>query len=76
MPEFKDTGKREFKHPWREAGPLNHLGDGMDPDQLVVNKELSLSEQEGLPVALVNTALNRIVVANEAMRDRCSPPRI
>ena len=48
----------------------------MDPDQLVVNKELSLSEQEGLPVALVNTALNRIVVANEATYDRYLPALI
>ena len=36
------TGKREFKHPWSKAGPLNHLGDKVDPDQLVVNKEPSL----------------------------------
>ena len=35
--------KREFKLPWREVGPLNHLSHGeVDPDQLVVNKELSL----------------------------------
>jgi len=30
-------------HSWREAGPLNHLGDEVDPDQLVVNSSLSLS---------------------------------
>ena len=33
------TGR--FKHPWREAGPLNHLGDKVDPGWLVVNNELS-----------------------------------
>ena len=35
--------KREFKLPWREAGPPNHLDDKADSDQEVVNKELSLS---------------------------------
>ena len=36
------TWKREFKLPWREAGPPNHLDDKEDSDQYVVNKELSL----------------------------------
>ena len=27
------TGKREFKHPWREAGPINQFVDEVDPDQ-------------------------------------------
>ena len=31
-----------FRLPWREAGPLNHLGDKVDPGQQVVNTELSL----------------------------------
>ena len=31
------------KLPWREAGPPNHLDDKVDSDQLVVNKELSLT---------------------------------
>ena len=35
--------KREFKLPWREAGPLNHHDDIVDSDQSVVNKQLSLS---------------------------------
>ena len=26
-------GKKEFKLPWREAGPPNHLDDKVDPDQ-------------------------------------------
>ena len=34
--------KREFKYPWREAGPPNLLDDQVDLDQQVVNKELSL----------------------------------
>ena len=25
--------------PWREAGPINHLGDEVDPDQFVGNKK-------------------------------------
>ena len=32
-----------IKLPWREAGPPNHHDDKVDSDQLVVNKELSLS---------------------------------
>ena len=35
-------GKREFKLPWREAGPPNHRDDKVDSEQQVVNKELSL----------------------------------
>ena len=27
------TWKREFKLPWREAGPPNHLDDKVDSDQ-------------------------------------------
>ena len=37
--------QREFKPPWREAGPPNHHDDKVDSDQWVVNKKLSLSEQ-------------------------------
>ena len=33
---------REFKLPWREAGPPNHHDDKVDSDQEVVNTELSL----------------------------------
>ena len=40
----KATWKREFKLPWREAGPPNLHDDKMDSDQKVVNKELSLSD--------------------------------
>ena len=40
--EGLDTGESEFKYPWCEAGPLNQLGDKVGPDQLVVNKEVSL----------------------------------
>jgi len=36
----KATWKREFKLPWREAGPPNHHDDKEDSDQQVVNKEL------------------------------------
>ena len=35
--------KGEFKLPWREAGPPNHLDDKVDPDQKVVNEEVSLN---------------------------------
>ena len=37
----KATWKREFKLPWSEAGPPNHLDDEADSEQ-VVNKKLSL----------------------------------
>ena len=36
------TWKREFRLPWRKAGPPNHHDDKVDSDQQVVNKELSL----------------------------------
>ena len=49
-------GKRKLKHSWREVGPLNRLGDKVDPDQLVVNKELALSisseVREGRPLLI------------------------
>ena len=32
----------EFEQPWSEDGPLKHLGNEWDPDQLVVNHEHSL----------------------------------
>ena len=35
---------REFKVPWREAGPPNHHDDKVDSDQQAVNKELSLGQ--------------------------------
>ena len=41
------TRKREFKLPWREAGPPSHFDDRVDSDQLVVNKEVSLSLADG-----------------------------
>jgi hypothetical protein len=41
---YQATGKREFKtSPWHKAGPLIHLGDNVEPDQLVVNNENTLS---------------------------------
>jgi len=40
----KATWKREFKLPWREAGPPSHHEDKVDSDQWVVNKEVSLTE--------------------------------
>ena len=36
------TWKGEFKLPWREAGPPDHLDDEVDSDHEVVNKEVSL----------------------------------
>ena len=39
----KATGKRECKDPWREAGPLKHFGDEVNPDLFVVKKKLSVS---------------------------------
>jgi len=30
---YKATWKGEFKLPWREAGPTNHLDDKVDSDQ-------------------------------------------
>ena len=29
---YQATWKREFKLPWREAGPPNYLNDGVDSD--------------------------------------------
>ena len=40
--------KREFKLPWREAGPPDHHDDTVDSDQQVVNKELSLRTSEAI----------------------------
>ena len=37
--------QRDFKLPWREAGPPNHHDDKVDSDQPIVNKELSLSDE-------------------------------
>ena len=48
----KATLKREFKLPWREAGPPDHLDDKVDSDQQVVNKELSLSREASLTSVL------------------------
>ena len=45
----KATWKREFKLPWREAGPPNHHDDKVDSDQWVVDKELSLVLEMGAP---------------------------
>ena len=36
--KYKATWKREFKLPWRQAGPPNHLDDKVDSDQQVANK--------------------------------------
>ena len=33
LPGNKATWKREFKLPWREAGPPNHHDDEVDSDQ-------------------------------------------
>jgi len=41
---FKAIRKREVKDPWHETGPLNHFGDKVNPDQYVVNREVSLSD--------------------------------
>ena len=30
---YKATWKREFKQPWREAGPPNYFDDKVDSDQ-------------------------------------------
>ena len=42
----KATRKREFKLPWREAGPPNHHDDQVDSDQQVVKKEAFLSGED------------------------------
>ena len=39
---YKAAWKEEFKIPWREAGPPNHLDDKVDSDQQVANKKVSL----------------------------------
>ena len=44
----KATLTREFKLPWREAGPPYRHDDKVDSDQQVVNKELSLSADWGV----------------------------
>jgi hypothetical protein len=38
----KATWKREYKLPWRQAGPPNHLNKTVVSDQLVANQELFL----------------------------------
>ena len=38
----KASWKRQFKLPWREAGPPDHYDDKVDSDQKVVNKALYL----------------------------------
>ena len=43
----KAACKREFKLPWCNAGPPNHLDDPVHLDQWLVNKELSLSLRGG-----------------------------
>ena len=48
---YKATWKREFKLPWREAGPPNHHDDEVDPDQKLVNKAFSLWVEAGRPDA-------------------------
>ena len=45
--EYKATWEREFNLPWREAGDPKHLDDKVDSDQLVINKENSLSLDVG-----------------------------
>ena len=58
---YQATWKREFKRPWREAGPPNHLDHTVDSDQLVVNKGLSLSAMwfRMVPGALQAEAVKR-----------------
>ena len=43
----KATWKREFRLPWREAGPPYHHDDEGDSDKRVVNKELSRHLAQG-----------------------------
>ena len=43
--------ERAFKLPWREAGPPNHHDDKVVSDQEVVDKELSLSLEFGVPLS-------------------------
>ena len=38
---FRITWKKNFKLPWREAGPPNHHDDKVDSDQKVVNTFLA-----------------------------------
>ena len=40
--DVKAIWEKEFKLPWRETGPPNHLNDEVDSDQEVVNREFSL----------------------------------
>ena len=53
----KATWKREFKLPWREAGPPHHHDGNVDSDQCVVNEELSLSLRLGLGVGFMGVGL-------------------
>ena len=53
----KAIWKREFKLPWREAGPPNHHDDKVDSDEQVVNKELSLSRQVERVPYIANVAV-------------------
>jgi len=48
---YKATWKKEFKIPWREAGPPDHLDDKVKSDQEVVNKELFLFGRQKVEAA-------------------------
>ena len=45
--QCKAAWKSEFKLPWCETGPPNHLNDKVASDQYVVKKEVSLSGTSG-----------------------------
>ena len=43
----KATWQRDFKLPWREAGPPTHHDDDVDSDKQFVNKELFSAPADG-----------------------------
>ena len=53
--EFKSkaTWKREFKHPWREAGPPNHHDDKVDSDREEVGGRAVSAEDDEVVDVLV-----------------------
>ena len=61
--------EREFKLPWREAGPPNHHDDKVDSDQLVVKKGLSLWNGTLTRMAMIMRMIGRMVTNLFCFRD-------
>ena len=65
---YKATWKREFKLPWREAGPPNHLDDKVDSDQKVAIKEVCFCAVAG---GVCSGAVQRDGAVDQGHRLQC-----